>query len=565
MSDFDFENLEPVCETVTRSFSDETLGQFMAQLDEIPNVMANSTTSTKDKLISMQNANIFIAINEIFKNQVDVRTQLKILKFWDFVISTCSSPEELAILFTDNVTNNLINYHFDFTSTEVIQSYVTVLKGISLKAKKIDPANFLTQNETECPLYSHCISFISSKDSIVVSAARLVVLNMCLIKYPPLQAFISDQVSREPLESLIENIGEDELSFLGDFLNVAPLTLKSLVITRLRKKLTNCALPLLCRAATFLCDSPAHSMLVETLSTRIHMFPVTSPLTLGLLLYCLEKRLILLDAAIKWGLIQSPEIPRFSKETKKVIAHGDFCDELKEVLTQRLSIPCTALSLRCLEMIYKDIPKPVLDVNTRIMEELKTFNSNKIVQIILESPEARQRCDIEFLLENQLAEPETDDEKIALLQLAEVQSSIGRWRGKRFQWFTLGELSNDDANTGVHSSEFGPIGNENVKEFRTVDDKTISLSKAGLTLTDGRKLPTSSIYLKKKNGKVRKYADIVYVQFDKNARSIIALQNKKVEQFHIEFPSTSVSLSFEAEMIIIQKELMARMFEQLEK
>lgn len=553
MDSTELNKIKANCLSVITTFSEESLSYFIAQLDEIPNFFANSTESLIHKLSALKNAEIFNAVNCLFHNPIDSTAQLKVLKFWDFLVSTCSSQTELDILFTDNTTNNLILYPFEFSSKEILQSYVTVLKGISLKAKQIDPKKFLTDDENDCPLYSHALQYISNIDSVVISAARLVVLNICLIKYPPLQAFLTDKSSRSPIDHLIDNLGPDEFAFLSDFLNVAPLKLCELVIRKLRSTLLNCPENQLSRAATFLADSPARSMLIDIVSIRLRTFPITAALTLGLLHFCLERRLILIDSAIKWGLIDLATLPTFSKTPKQLPEAGSFREELNSVLSMRMSLPIdTFVSiLRCLELLYKSsIPSFVINTNNEIIDEIKQLNSNTLMEMFLGPPEPRRRCDIEFLIENFGVSEEIEDEKKLLIQLAEIQASICRWRKKRFSWFTFDK---SEANDNSHS-------------FSIPDNKNITLSSSELKIADDQVYPTNSLYMikKKDDNKIRKYVDIVIVKSSKSAGNTFMLSSTNTEQIHIEFSSTSVSQSFQTELMNIQKEILENMLKNLE-
>jgi hypothetical protein len=130
------------------------------------------------------------------------------------------------LLFTDHVTNALILYPFDFSSTEVLQCYITILKGISMRLQEFDVGLLFTDDKRDCPLYSHLLPFIVSRDSVVVSGARLVLLNCCVIKAPPLQAFMTDRTHRSPFVYLLDHLGAaDELEFVSDLLNVGVVRL----------------------------------------------------------------------------------------------------------------------------------------------------------------------------------------------------------------------------------------------------------------------------------------------------------------------------------------------------
>lgn len=555
METLEMKDIKTTCLSVITTFSDESLNHFISHLDEIPCIMANSTESLFNKLLLLKNSEVFTAINCLFRNPIDSTAQIKILKFWDFLISTCSSPDELDILFTDNATNNLILYPFEFSSTEILQSYLTVLKGISLKAKNIDTKKLLTPDENECPLYSHALQYVSNSDSVVISAARLVVLNLCLIKYPPLQAFLTDKASHFPLEQLFDNIGPDEFEFLCDFLNVAPLKLREFILSWLQTTLLNCSQKELCQAVTYLADSGARSLVMEIVSLRLRTFSISSPLTLGLLLFCLEKKLLLLDSVVKWGLIPSLVPPTFTNIPKPCRVCGHFLEEIYDVLRNRMKLPSESFStaLRCLEKLHTEPPQQVIDINISIINDIKQINPNFLMEIFLGPIEPRRRSDIEYLIDNSENKIDTKKEKKLVILLAEIQSAICRWRKKRFVWFSF-----DDLPQSVDPNKIPHV-------YGTTDGKSVSLSMTEMKLADEHTFKMNSIYFLKKEGKVKKYIDIAVVQSIKRSKSGFSPKSMpSVEQYRLEFPSTNLCIAFETEIMNIQSHIITEMLDKLE-
>ena len=597
------DDIQPFCFDDIEKFSDETLNQFFTKIDEIPHIIANSKESFLNKLTTLKKIGLFITINLILDSQISTTMQIKMLKFWDFLFSTSSSSEELDILFSDGIINKLIFYSFDVSSIEILQSYMTVLKGISLKAKFIDPKKLFTisilsqdtekKNEiNQCPLYSQSVKYINHSDSVVVSAARFVVLSLCLIKYSPLQAYLSESSMLVPFDQLISNIGPDEFAFLVDFLNVAPLNLREYVIHKLRIKFSKCSLQLLCYGASFLKDSPARPMLIDTLSERIFSFSVSDTLLLGLLLFSLENKLILLNSAIKFGLITHPDIATFSKKPIPFPDTINFRNEVKLVLEEplRASIPIISfsLALRCLEMIYSTPPHIVIESNASIINEVKLIDPNRLVQILLAPPPVSRRVDIKYLLEHQDEPENIDEDEKKVFQLFEIQVSIHRWRKmNRFTWFSLSfDQGNEiEAETEIENKNFSKTEEEvesevpnfdlSTKEilikngsakFPTSDGNYVSLSPSELILPNNRSFKTSSIYIEKKKGiKLKKFVDIMTVDQIKRSKSNLVPSNGSNPYLqHVEFASANVANSFESELANIQKKLIDKMIQGLE-
>ncbi|KAK8858036.1 hypothetical protein M9Y10_013136 [Tritrichomonas musculus] len=601
----DLDKIKPICLTVIKNASDDILNQFFYAIDDIPIILANSPDSFLNKLIKLNEIGVFTALSLIFDNNIKSAYQIKLLKFWDFLISTASSSDELNIIFSNNLIHKLILCSFDLTSIEILQSYITVLKEISLKAKNIDPKNLFTQSSliknsensyeaNECPLYSHSVNYINNADSVVSGAARFIVLNLCLIKYPPLQAYLSESSMLGPFDQLINNIGPDEFAFIVDFLNVAPLNLREYIIHKIRLKFSKCPLPLLCRGAMFLKDSPARSMLIDTLSERIFTFSVSLPLTLGILLFSLENNLILLSSAIKYGLITSPEIATFSKKPISSPCSMTFRNDIKSVLSEplRMSLPIIsfALALKCLEIINSSPPHLVIESNMSIIKEVKLIDSNKLMQILLSPPGFCRRCDLSYLLDYLNEDEKFDENEKLVLQLYETQSSICRWRKKkRFAWFTIFFVQNEDNdiikgkkcplenddNSLTDLSDSSQNSNnttekENTKKesfrFPTSDGNFIILSFNELKLPNDRTFSTNSIYIgKKKGGLMRKSIDIITVEQMKRSRSnLFPINGSNPYLQHLEFASANVASSFESELSKIQKEIINKMIEKLE-
>lgn len=602
------DSIKPFCFDDVEKFSEESLNQFFTKVDEIPRAIANSTDTFLNKLIKLKQIGLFTTLNLILDSKINTAMQTKLLKFWDFLFTTSASSEELNILFSNDTINKLIFYSFDFSSIEILQSYITVLKEISLKVKYIDAKKLFTlsvssQNSgnkftiNECPLYSHSIKYINDSDSVVVSAARLVVLNLCLVKYPPLQAYLSESSMLGPFEQLISNIGPDEFAFLVDFLNVAPLNLREFILHKLRAKFSTCSLQLLCYGTTFLKDTPALPMLIDTLSERIFSFPVTDKLLLGILLFSLENKLILLDSAIKNGLITQPDIATFSKKTAQYPNSINFRNEVKSVLESplRTSLPIISfsLALKCLEVIYSSPPRSVINANTSIISEVKSIDPNRAMQIFLNPPCVSRRYDIPYLLEHENDTDKIDEDEKVVFQLFEVQASICRWRKlKRFTWFSFifdrrntnetGNISDmdnlpkkNDDNELKDIDDENSDSNINVKlnqnkngslRFPTSDGNFVSLSPSELIFPNGHSFQTSSIYIdRKKGGKMRKFVDIMTIEQLKRSKSNLFPNNGSNPYLqHIEFASVNVTNSFESELTKIQKTLIERMLESLE-
>jgi hypothetical protein len=533
---------------VIASASPETISAFFQEVDAIPLTLANCSDSFHSKLIALAETGLFSAMRSVIKNPIDASLQLRLLKFWDFLISTSGSVAELTLVFADQLVNAIILYPFEFQTIEVLQSYVTVLKGISMRAKDLDVAYLFTRDGNDCPLYSHAVPWIVSKDSVVVSAARLVVLNLCNCRNPMLESFISAKVIRAPFTPLIEHANSDDLVFLGeDLLSVAPLELYEFVMSQLEAKLMTADLTYVARAVLFLEGTPAKYLLVNAVSKRLCEFPLNSPLTMGLLLHVLEKRLLLLDSAIKWGITPPVKVPTFSAHPIDRES-GNLIGEVIQILLQRPSVVMVALALRIIEKLHKEIPSVIFDLNRSLVEELQTIDPSELMEPLIGRLEPRHRCDLDFLLRTE----EKDGPDVwqavprgrqAILKLAEVQASIGRYTGQHFSWFQLEDIEES----------------RHIQSFQLANGHSLALSTSSLT-DDGESMSVGRFYILPTKGKEKKAVTIVMPPQVGERR--VSLINLKMTEKTFELQPAAVT-SLKSAVWKVQREVIDRMLDKL--
>jgi hypothetical protein len=520
------------CYHVVNGFSDATLLSFIQTVEQIPLLLAHSSVSFHSKLIAIIEAGLFGAIKEVLKNRIDPRVQLRFLKFWDLLISTCSSIENLTLLFTDQATNALILYPFDFSSTEVLQGYITVLKGISMRLQEFDVGLLFTDDRKDCPLYSHSVPFIVSGDSVVVSGARLVILNCCLVKAPPLQAFITDRAHRSPFVYLLEHLGAaDELEFVADLVNVAPLELRDFMLGKLKEELLKSDIVLLAKAAAFIANSRARPLLMQVISERIHTFPLTAPLTLGLLLFALDRKLILLDWAIHHGLVAMQPIPGFASAATVARTH-DLLEAIGDVLLKQPSVPLVALALRVLEKFSREVPSVVNQVRRNLVASIRNAPVTPIMELITGPPEPRQRCDIDHFVRAHGEEPAADGTRQAILQLSEVLAAIGRWVGRHFQWFELESVADEGE----------------LRTFALANEQVVTLDGRGIRA--GEELPLRQVV-------VGREKQLVTVSMHPR----IARGVGPVEKTEFEFATVAAATEFQEAVMEVQRKMIDAMLD----
>jgi hypothetical protein len=338
----------------------------------------------------------------------------------------------------------------------------------------------------------------------------------------------------------MESLGPDELEFIVDLLNVAPLELADFVKRHLRDKLMRGELVFLATAVSFLENSQASDVLVRVVSERLGDIPIDKPLGLGLLLYVIEHRLVLMDAAVKYGLVPPVALPRFSPEPPAVCP-GRFLADLAEVLKSRVSVPIVALPLRILERLCKEPPPVVLDVRDRLIADLVAMPPNAVMEAVLGHPEVRCRCDLQFLLRGQDAEPPQTDAQRAVQQLGEVLAAIGRWTGFHFQAFAPQDLPEPGT----------------PQTFTTANQQTLTLAGSNLLIGEVESLPLARVYFGGRKEKRTIFA--ILVPLPLGNRRTIAQPPEKGEERRFDFLSAAAAGAFVGEVEKVQRRIVGDM------
>ena len=367
--------------------------QFIIELDEIPNLLANSSLSYFDKLNSLVSSGLFQAFDIIFRNNeiINDSQQIKFLKFWDFIFQSCNKEEEINILFENNLVNDLIMFRFDFNSIEVVQSLLTVLKGLSLKTKLINPNLLYTNDFKFCPLLTRSIPFIVYPDSIVISAARFILLNLCLIKDVNMQILLNSNDVYNYIGKLISNMDIDEMAFIADLLDVSSLSLKDFILEKIKEVLLQCDFFNFSKIVSNLSNSIVKSTIMLVISNRMNNFQINSVFSLSLLFYLLNHHLILYDTALENGLIYYQEIPSFSNcKNKKIIPKNNFKNDIYNILSKPSSIESFYLGLQIISILEPN-SSFIKEINNKLIETLRNFDKTEILMKYLLDKIPRQR------------------------------------------------------------------------------------------------------------------------------------------------------------------------------
>jgi hypothetical protein len=439
----DLSRLSQSARDLEASYSPSTLEAFVDAIGEISVLLGQCSDPYLSKLSQLDSAGFFRVFNLLLTNLIDSDAQLKMLRLWDILVQGCSSNDEIQYLFKDSVTNALIQFPWD-SSIDLFRCYATVLKGISLKLQYIDPDLLFWPGPASCPLYSSAVQLISMTDSVTISAARLVVLNLCMAKQEKIITFISEKTPDAPFEKLIDSTDSDRFVFLSDLFGVSPPALISQVLGILQSKLqqNNNDMTFISKAANALCDGPARTVIAEQISKNLPFMQLPQPVSLGLLLFAVTHKLIYLDAAIRSGLIPAhlvPQIRRFS-DTIPHVKTGNFCEELFELLKQELSLAHTTVILRILDVVCRHVPDCVLELQNATVQRILADPARPLMEAFVRPREIRQRTDLDYLETYQPVPIENGDVDGLLSQLTEIQYSIGTWTGTSFVWYKFPEI-----------------------------------------------------------------------------------------------------------------------------
>ena len=534
-----FTKLQLSCDDLHACFTEASLESFIQCMKEVPSIIANLDQSFYDKLVEIEETGFFNNLSLVLTKSLDTETQLNLLKIWDFLVQTCSTPGEMAFLTKNNIMNDMILFPWDFSSIDLLRSYVTVLKGMSLKLGLMDPAVLYSEERQSYPLYSKSVFFITYDDSVTISAARFVLLNFCLLKNPDTIKYVSEKTPRGPFEKLIESKDSDRFVFLSDLFDVAPPGLVKQILGILRDKLEQYAndMTFIGCAAMFLCKGPARTVISKHISNNLSFIKLSQPVGLGLLLFALEKKLIFLDAAIKCGLVEDIPAIQSVNGQKMVFKTGCFMEEMTEIFLHRFSITHLCLILRLFGILCNEPPKCVFELRKQILELLLGDGPRELMHLFVQKQNTVHRCDLDFLFSY---EPETRDlngQEELVEQLYELEAALGRWKKTPFGWFTFHDIPGDA------TPEYFDIG----------DGKQLGITPNALVLPDGEQLKLSKFCI----AETKKSKRSISIDVSKSDDQRISMTPKKLDRMTFHFGHASILSSFEAKLILNQYELIS--------
>jgi hypothetical protein len=95
-------------------------------------------------------------------------------------IHNISSEENKEYLLSSSFLSKLVSNAFDFSDEEIVESYLSFLKGFSVNLSKNQLVNFLLNQNFS--LFFGAMMFFNYRESMIKTASRTVILNIIKCK-----------------------------------------------------------------------------------------------------------------------------------------------------------------------------------------------------------------------------------------------------------------------------------------------------------------------------------------------------------------------------------------------
>ena len=446
MDSFD---ISDACESVITSKSEADFIKLLDFIEEIPQKFAESEDSFLSKILSLKKMHLFEALRCIRSIKIKSPFQLKLIKFIDFLIATSSKKEEFNELFSDEFMQRIILYQYDIVQSDVLLSFSNLLKSISLKIENIDTNLLFTDMPFGFPLFSQSIQFLAFNDSIAVSSARFVLLHLCTSKEERIVDYINFHIPKMQIERIIASDDIENIDFIADLMNVSPPRLLSFIKTAYENKLMKSGddPKQMTEAIQNFIDTPLKSVIMKVVNEKIVNYDYSNSLCLGLLLECLERKLILFETGATLGFI-SPSVIRSQKGNQKLERpQTTVCDLIKNIANAHENIVTLNLCLNIWEHSYPAPPPSIFDIQHCIVRSIRKTLCDSHILAFIQRTEKLPRTDLTYLKSlNGLEKENLQDPFVQVSHLTAVQLSLGRWTNTQFNTFAFPEMTETQNN-----------------------------------------------------------------------------------------------------------------------
>ena len=126
--------------------------------------------------------------NRLLKTQNNKEVTVQLIQSANILAHNLTRPESKWYLLATSFYSDIVSHPFDFADEEIVENYMSLLKGLTVNLTEDMLRNFL--REQNYSLYTGALMFINYSDTMVRTASRTVILNIIKIKDREIRDFI---------------------------------------------------------------------------------------------------------------------------------------------------------------------------------------------------------------------------------------------------------------------------------------------------------------------------------------------------------------------------------------
>ncbi|CAG9312336.1 CLEC16A_1 [Blepharisma stoltei] len=142
------------------------------------------------------------------QNNREVSIQL--IQTANMLIHNLSQIESLIFLLKTQFYAEIVSYPFDFTDDEIIENYLSLLKGIAINLDPVLLQIFIIEKEFR--LYTGALMFLNYKEAMIRTGARTVILTILKLEDPRISEYI---IESGFFNCLVSSIREEWIGLNG--------------------------------------------------------------------------------------------------------------------------------------------------------------------------------------------------------------------------------------------------------------------------------------------------------------------------------------------------------------
>ena len=467
--------LECICNKVITNYTQHNQTIFADKINNVITSFSITNDSFLNRLLTVSKSNVFPEVLCCFQNGLLCQyLQLKILRFYDFLIQGCSKKEELQIMFDNNFTNKMMEFKFDMRDCDIQRAFLFVLKGISMKFSIMEKEWIYDEKKHSCLLFTLCIKNIRLEDSVVTAASRMVLLNLCLFKDVNILENCYDlQNSKKYFKKLLEAFDEESFEFIMDLMNVAPKRLNDIIISVFEKKFNvsdkrfvkQFNIDFFIKTLCYLSNSPMRPIIRKTLKNNVLDMPMNEVSILGILLFSFENNLLFLDDVINMGIINTDNlrIEKLIDAPKEEIKTRNNYQTMEKINKYFLSslnnlnnfdLMSHILIIHILEKVYTKIPKVIKIYLNKLLELMIKYNGDDIKITYFIEHLLPQRCELDYITSpaNTCRNQISTFYKFAIV-LTEIEIAFSHWSHKTCDPFLFEHIESEFTSYSVDQNQ----------------------------------------------------------------------------------------------------------------